>query len=79
MHTIEHLGYKRHNLESVERYVIRRNLGYCIVFYLFHDFRNIIVLVLAEPILLPVCPFVRPHDTHDYLSVAGLAETDRLI
>ena len=46
MHTTEFLGYNRHNLESVERYVIRRNLGHCIVFYLFHVFINIIVLVL---------------------------------
>ena len=44
--TTKLLGYNRHNLESVERYVIHRNLGYCIVFYLFHDSRNIIILVL---------------------------------
>ena len=35
-----------HNLESVERYAIHRNLGYCIIFYLFHDSRNIVILVL---------------------------------
>ena len=44
--TTKLLGYKRYNLESVERYVKHRNLGYCIVFYLFHDSRNIIILVL---------------------------------
>ena len=36
----------RHHLESVERYVIPRNLAYCIVFHLFHDSRKIIILVL---------------------------------
>ena len=46
MHTTEFLGYNRHNLESVETKAIRRNLGHCIVFYLFHDLSNIIVLVL---------------------------------
>ena len=40
------LGYNRHDLETVEREAKRPNLGHCIVFYLFHDFRNIIVLVL---------------------------------
>ena len=38
--------------ESVERYVVHRNLGYCIVFYLFHDSRNIIILVLLLLLLL---------------------------
>ena len=46
MHTTEFLAYNRNNLESVERYVIRRNLGYCIVFYLFHDSRHSIILVI---------------------------------
>ena len=46
MHATELLGHNRHNLESLERYVIRRSLGHCIVFYLFHDVRNIIVFVL---------------------------------
>ena len=47
--TLQFLGYNRHNLESVERSAIRQNLGHwciCIVFYLFRDFRNIIILVL---------------------------------
>ena len=40
------ISINSHNLESVERSAIRRYLGHCIVYYLFHDFRNIIVLVL---------------------------------
>ena len=46
------MGYNRHNLKSVERYVIHRNLGYCIVFYLFRDSRRIIILVLLLLLLL---------------------------
>ena len=52
------MGYNRHNLESVERYVMRRNLAYCIVFHLFDDSRIIILVLLLLLLLYDIMSYI---------------------
>ena len=48
----------QNNLKNVEIYVIRRNLGYCIVFYLFHDSKNNIKLVILLLLLYNIMNYI---------------------